>query len=79
MNKPTIRQREILREYVNYTCSICHKTEFELSLKYKKVTHLEIHRIKQGGEYSLNNINVICNDCHKMISYAQNKASGIIA
>lgn len=70
------KQRDLLREFVNYTCEQCSKTELDLSSKYSKIIKLEIHRIKQGGDYSLRNIKVICPDCHKIFSSAQNKASG---
>ena len=70
---------DLLREFVNFTCSTCKRTEFELSNRP--------HRIKQGGEYTLNNISMNCDypgkidnryACHKIFTSAQNKASGII-
>jgi hypothetical protein len=66
----------LLREFVNYTCENCHKTELDLSAKYGKVIKLSPHRVRQGGEYSLRNIQMVCPDCHGIFSAAQNRAAG---
>jgi len=63
--KLTKRKKEILREFVDYTCEGCNKHE-------EIVGTLEVHRIKRGnsgGLYTLNNIKMACNKCHK--SYHQ--------
>jgi hypothetical protein len=70
MNKLSQRQKDILREFCKYTCEECHKHE-------KIVGKLQPHRINQGGEYSLRNIKMVCDNCHKIFSSAQNIAAGI--
>lgn len=53
----TEKQKLILKEMVNFKCQLC---------KLKKP--LEFHRIKRGnkgGEYTPNNILIICEECHK--------------
>jgi Zn finger protein HypA/HybF involved in hydrogenase expression len=65
----------LLREFVDFTCECCHKTEFELS-RDGKVIKLQPHRVKQGGEYSLRNIQMVCPNCHGIFSAAQNRAAG---
>ena len=55
-------KKELLREFVNRICESCNKLEKETGL-------LEIHRLKRGwagGEYTLNNIKVICKRCHQL-------------
>jgi hypothetical protein len=83
MNK---KQIDLLREFVNHQCEECHRTEFELSNKSNKIVKLQPHRIKQGGEYSLRNIKMVCKyngkidgkfSCHDIFSSAQNKARGL--
>ena len=57
------KQKNILREMVNYTCQNCKKTETE-------VGKLEVHRItrgNKGGEYTPNNILMLCKKCHQAI------------
>lgn len=66
----------LLREFVDFTCENCDKTEFELC-RDGKIIKLQPHRIKQGGECNLRNIQMCCPDCHKIFSSAQNKAMGI--
>ena len=61
VNKLTEKQKQILRELVEFTCEGCHKPE-------EKVGKLEVHRIKRGnigGKYIPRNIKMICNKCHK--------------
>jgi RNase P subunit RPR2 len=65
------RKIDLLREFVDFTCEECHKTELI-------VGKLQPHRIKQGGEYSFRNVKMICDKCHKFFSSAQNRASGIV-
>ena len=57
--KLSIKQKELLREFINYTCESCHHHEY-------KVGKLEIHRIKRKGNYELRNIKLLCNTCHKL-------------
>lgn len=61
-------KKRLLREFCDFTCEECGKTELELSSQAGKVIKLEIHRVKQGGEYSLRNVKVICHDCHKIFN-----------
>jgi len=59
--KPTEKQKQVLRELVNFTCEECKKHENE-------VGKLEPHRIKRGnsgGEYVPRNLKIVCNKCHK--------------
>ena len=59
------RKKKILREYVDFTCEQCNKTEAEVGV-------LEIHRINRGnngGEYTLNNLKILCKECHKLIHF----------
>jgi 5-methylcytosine-specific restriction endonuclease McrA len=79
IKKLSERKKALLREFSDHTCEECGKTEFKLSVKYGKPIKLQPHRIKQGGEYSLRNIKIVCPDCHKIFSSAQNKTRGIIA
>lgn len=60
----------LLREFVDYTCEQCHKTEEE-------VGKLEPHRIKAGGKYELRNIKMVCHNCHEIFSAAHRLACGI--
>lgn len=59
MKHLTIKKKELLRNFVNFTCVQCKKNESE-------VGRLQAHRPKRGGEYSLCNIQMLCNKCHKM-------------
>ena len=59
----------LLRAFVNYNCDSCGKNE-------DKVGKLEPHRVKQGGDYSLVNIKMVCSKCHGIFSSAQRIASG---
>lgn len=57
------RQKQVLREMVNFTCEICNKHE---SICGK----LELHRMirgNMGGQYIPRNIKMLCRGCHKMI------------
>ena len=53
----SINKKELLKEFVDYNCESCGKI-------YKS-EELEIHRLKRCGSYTLNNIKVICERCHK--------------
>lgn len=64
------KQKELLRKFVSYNCESCGKNENEVGT-------LEVHRIKQGGDYSLINLKLVCKKCHSYFSSAQNKARGI--
>jgi 5-methylcytosine-specific restriction endonuclease McrA len=68
--KLTPKKRILLRIFVDYKCENCHKDEQEVGT-------LEVHRIKPKGEYSLNNIKMLCKNCHSLISSALRKAYGI--
>ena len=62
----TKKQKEMLKQLVNYKCEECKKK--------KKSKELEIHRIKRGyagGEYIPRNIMILCKDCHKLFHYAE--------
>lgn len=66
MKKLTPKKKELLKDFVDYTCENCHKV--------KESNELQIHRIRRGymgGEYILNNVKVICNDCHKLFHYGE--------
>jgi hypothetical protein len=72
------RKIDLLREFVDFTCEECHRHE-------DIVGKLVPHRIKQGGEYSLRNVKMICNykgkinkkfSCHEIFSSAQRIANG---
>ena len=57
MDKLTERQKQVLKELVEFTCQEC-------GIKTDK---LEAHRIKRankGGKYTPNNIKMVCEDCH---------------
>jgi 5-methylcytosine-specific restriction endonuclease McrA len=66
----TPKKKILLRIFVDYKCQECHKDEEEVGT-------LEPHRIKMGGEYSLNNIIMLCHSCHDIVSSAFRKARGI--
>jgi len=55
-------EREVLRRLCEYKCEECREHEEECGT-------LQPHRIKrgnQGGRYTLRNIKMVCNRCHKM-------------
>ena len=54
------KKKELLRMFVNYKCENCHKKDY-------KLTPHRIKRGRDGGEYTLNNIRMICHRCHKLI------------
>jgi hypothetical protein len=61
--KPTIVQKRALRELVDFVCQNCHRHEQEAGV-------LETHRIirgNMGGQYTPNNILMICAECHRKI------------
>lgn len=63
VQKLTEKQKEILKEMVDYICETCHKK--------KESKELEVHRIKRGyagGEYIPRNCQIECIDCHKILS-----------
>lgn len=64
------KKKELLRLFVDRKCEECNRSESE-------VGKLQPHRIKQGGDYSLRNIKMCCERCHKIFSSAQNKSMGI--
>jgi hypothetical protein len=64
-------QKTGLRMAVKHICENCHKHE-------DIVGKLQSHRVHQGGEYSIRNIQMVCDDCHKIFSSAQNRAMGIV-
>lgn len=71
MKKLTEKKKELLRQFCDNQCEECGKTQLQTGDK------LQPHRIKQGGEYSLRNIKMVCKRCHEIFSSAQNKAMGI--
>ena len=66
MKRLTPFKKELLKQFVNYTCEECNKkTDSNL---------LEIHRLNRGylgGEYCLRNVKVICNFCHDKFHYGE--------
>ena len=60
MNK---KKRELLCEFQDRTCEICHQE--------KALNELEVHRINegyQGGTYKNHrNLKVVCIKCHKLL------------
>ena len=52
---------ELLREFVDKTCEQCDRPEAICGV-------LQPHRIKQGGEYRINNLIMVCDRCHKIFS-----------
>lgn len=66
----TPKKKIILRIFVDYTCQNCHKHEEEVGT-------LEPHRIKPKGEYSLNNIKMVCFKCHDKLGSVLRKSYGI--
>lgn len=68
MKKLTNKKKELLKDFCDYTCEMCHKT--------KTSEELQIHRINRGylgGEYLIRNIMIICNVCHKLTHYKEFK------
>ena len=54
------RKKDLLRDYVDFICEECHKSEDE-------VGQLEAHRIRrgcQGGTYEHRNVKMVCSSCH---------------
>ena len=66
VKKLTEKQKELLKQMVNYTCESCNK---------KKISkNLTIHRINRGykgGEYIPRNIMVVCLDSHKKFHFKE--------
>ena len=63
VKKLSKKKKELLKEFVDFRCEIC-------GIEENKNNVLTIHRIKRGkngGLYSLNNIKIVCNKCHKLI------------
>jgi len=60
----TENKKELLRKFVNHRCENCHN-------KSEKLIPHRIHRGYLGGEYTLNNIKMLCPDCHKAIHYKE--------
>ena len=61
LNNLTKKQIEVLRQMVLFKCQGCGKHE-------KLVGILIPHRLirgKSGGKYCPNNIQMVCEDCHK--------------
>lgn len=67
--KLTEKKKRLLREFVDFKCEKCNKHE-------KIVGKLQPHRNKQGGDYSLINIKMLCHKCHEVFTTAQRIASG---
>jgi 5-methylcytosine-specific restriction endonuclease McrA len=62
VKKLTNKQKEVLRQLVEFICQACKNHE-------DKVGKLEPHKITpgyKGGKYCPNNIQMLCNSCHKM-------------
>lgn len=65
LTKLNNNQGKVLRQLVEFTCQHCGKHEDE-------VGKIEPHRIKRGidgGKYVPNNIQMLCNKCHKQRAY----------
>ena len=61
VNKLSLKKKDLLREFVNFTCEECNKHE-------DVVGRLQAHRLKEGwdgGKYCLRNILMVCDTCHK--------------
>lgn len=63
LKKLTEKQKEILREMVEFTCEGC----FEHQDKVGKIQPHRIIRKHQGGRYIPRNIKMLCDDCHKQM------------
>ena len=62
VNKLTEKQKEVLREIVEFKCQRCNKHEDE-------VGKLEVHRINRGlngGNYFPSNILMLDSKCHRI-------------
>jgi len=60
------KKKELLKQFVDYTCEECHKK--------KQSNQLTPHRINRGycgGLYILRNIKVVCHDCHKLYHWKE--------
>lgn len=65
-NRLSPKKKQLLKEFVDFKCEECHKKKDE--------KELQIHRKFRGycgGEYSLNNVKVICFDCHNKFHYKE--------
>ncbi|MDD5332076.1 MAG: HNH endonuclease [Candidatus Nanoarchaeia archaeon] len=61
----TEKQKQVLREMVNFRCQDCHKHQDEVGT-------LEIHRMIRGvdgGLYIPQNCKVLCKECHDKYDY----------
>ena len=59
----TEKQKEVLRQMVEFTCENCHKKEDEVGI-------LQAHRMRRGnkgGKYVPHNIKMFCDQCHRRI------------
>ena len=57
VDKITERQKQVLKELVEFRCQECGFS----------TDKLEVHRIKRGskgGKYTPNNIKMVCEECH---------------
>lgn len=63
MKKLTPKQKELLKQFIGMHCEEC--------LLKKDSKELQIHRIHRGQEYSLRNIKIICNSCHRLYHYCE--------
>lgn len=62
-------KKKLLCEFQDMVCESCHKI-FKLS-------ELDIHRIRQGCDYSQHrSLMVVCHKCHEIFSSAQRIANG---
>jgi len=62
----------LLREFVDFTCELCHHKEGDKRKDGKITSILQPHRLRMGcvgGEYTLRNIKMVCYECHKYYNY----------
>jgi len=69
LTKLSPKQIEVLRQMVKFRCQVTGKHEDEVGT-------LEVHRIIRGnvgGKYVPNNIQMVCNQIHKMFHANENR------
>lgn len=59
----TEKQKELLKDFTHRKCEICKKRESELN---RLVVH-HIHRKVSDGKDNLQNLKILCEDCHRTI------------
>jgi len=70
----SLKKIRLLREFVDFTCEDCHHKEGDLRKDGKITSKLEPHRLRRGcvgGKYTLRNVKMLCNSCHKNHHYKE--------